>query len=100
MSLDFMKFDKPVINPVFGNGINGLYNDQRFLNYAHYKRVVESNSVFIAKNAKELIQGINEALSNPEKRKTERQFMFDLQVGKTLEGTGRRIAKTLLDETN
>jgi len=100
MSLDFMKFDKPVINPVFGNGINGLYNDQRFLNYAHYKRVVESNSVFIAKNGPELIQGINEALSEPGKRKIERQFMFDLQVGKTLEGTGRRIAKTLLDETN
>jgi len=100
MSLDFMKFDKPVINPVFGNGINGLYNDQRFLNFAHYKRVVESNSVLIAKNAKELIHGINEALLDPEKRQNERQFMFDLQVGKTLERTGRRIAKTLLDETN
>ncbi len=100
MSLDFMKFDKPVINPVFGNDDNGLYNDQRFLKYAHYKRVVESNSVFIAKNATELIHGINEALLDPEKRKIERKFMFDLQVGNPLEGTGRRIAKTLLDETN
>ncbi|MBX9808561.1 MAG: hypothetical protein K2X95_12285, partial [Flavobacteriaceae bacterium] len=33
MSLDFMLFDKPVINTVFGNSENGLYNDQRFLKY-------------------------------------------------------------------
>ena len=39
MSLDFMLFDKPVVNTVFGDDKNGLYNDQKFLNYAHYKYV-------------------------------------------------------------
>ena len=34
MSLDAMFFDKPVINPVFGNEKNGLYNDQKYLNFA------------------------------------------------------------------
>jgi hypothetical protein len=30
MSLDFIQFDKPVINTVFGSATNGLYDDQRF----------------------------------------------------------------------
>jgi hypothetical protein len=52
MSLDFMLFDKPVINTVFGNLENGLYNDQRFLNYDHYKKVIDSGAVTITKDEK------------------------------------------------
>jgi len=98
MSLDFMQFDKPVINPVFGNSENGLYNDQRFLKYAHYKRVVESNAVSIAKNKEELIKSINHQLKNPEERKLERQKLLNLQIGKPLLDTGKRITEQLLDE--
>ena len=54
MSLDFMIFDKPVINPVFGNEENELYNDQKYLKYAHYERVVKSGAVSIVKNKEEL----------------------------------------------
>ena len=43
MSLDFMLFDRPVINTVFGNPENRLYDDQRFLNYDHYKKVIDCN---------------------------------------------------------
>jgi len=95
MSLDFMLFDKPVINTVFGNLENGLYNDQRFLNFGHFKKVVESQSVTIAKNETELINQINQALSNPKERTTERKAIIDLQVSEPLEGTSKRIAKTL-----
>jgi len=98
MSLDFMQFDKPVINPVFGNSENGLYNDQRFLKYAHYKRVVESNAVSIAKNKEELISSINYQLKNLEERKLERQKLLNLQIGKPLLDTGKRITEQLLDE--
>lgn len=98
MSLDFMQFDKPVINPVFGNCENGLYNDQRFLRYAHYKIVVESNAVSIAKNKEELIKSINHQLKNPEERKLERQKLLNLQIGKPLLDTGKRITEQLLDE--
>ena len=62
MSLDFMLFDKPVINTVFGDGENGLYNDQRFLKYGHLEVLVNSGAVTIAKNKVELINQINEAL--------------------------------------
>lgn len=96
MSLDFMLFDKPVINTVFGNLENGLYNDQRFLNYIHYKKVIDGNAVMIAKDKKELIKQINQTFANPEERMTERKAMINLQIGKKLEGTSKRIASTLL----
>ena len=97
MSLDFMLFDKPVINTVFGNQENGMYNDQRFLNYDHFKKVVDSESVSIAKNETELIQQINEALTNPKQRTAERKAMIDLQVSEPLLGTSKRIATTLFN---
>jgi hypothetical protein len=95
MSLDFMLFDTPVINTVFGTRDNGLYNDQRFLNYDHYKKVVESQSVSIAKNEKELIAQINQSLFNPKERSLQRKAMIDLQISEQLEGTSKRIAETL-----
>ncbi len=95
MSLDFMLFDKPVINTVFGNTENGLYNDQRFLNFGHFKKVVDSQSVTIAKNETELINQINQALNHPEERTIQRKVMIDLQVSEPLEGTSKRIASTL-----
>jgi hypothetical protein len=95
MSLDFMLFDKPVINTVFGNKENGLYNDQRFLNYNHYKKVIDGNAVTIAKDKQELIDQINQTFNNPEERKSDRKSMIDLQIGKKLDGTSERIAKTL-----
>lgn len=95
MSLDFMLFDKPVINTVFGNETNGLYNDQRFLNYDHYKKVVKSGAVTIAKNENELIAQINEALANPTQRTKQRKAMIALQISKELMGTSKRIAETL-----
>ncbi len=95
MSLDFMVFDKPVINPVFGNEYNGLYNDQRFLKYAHYKKVVESGAVIIAKNKKELIAGINTYLEKPGLHSPERKSLLRLQIGKPLKGTSAGIAASL-----
>jgi hypothetical protein len=95
MSLDFMLFDKPVINTVFGSKENGLYNDQRFLNYGHFKKVVDSQSVSIAQNETELIEQINQALIHPEERTLRRKAMIDLQISEPLEGTSKRIAKTL-----
>jgi hypothetical protein len=99
MSLDFMLFDKPVINTVFGNRDNGLYDDQRFLDFGHFKKVVESQSVTIAKNETALINQINQALNYPKERTAERKAMIDLQVSEPLEGTSKRIA-TILSHLN
>ncbi|TDD98412.1 hypothetical protein [Flavobacterium cellulosilyticum] len=95
MSLDFMLFDTPVINTVFGNIENGLYNDQRFLDYDHFKKVVDSQSVTIAKNEEELIEQINQNLNNPKEKSTQRRAMIDLQISEPLIDTSKRIAQTL-----
>ena len=95
MSLDFMLFDKPVINTVFGNRENGMYDDQRFLNFVHFKKVVDSEAVTIAKNAYELIDQINHALNNPKERSRQRLAMIDLQISEPLERTSKRITAIL-----
>ena len=96
MSLDFIQFDKPVINTVFGNAKNGLYDDQRFLNYAHIVNVVKSNATKIATNQEELIHAINLYLENQNLHSDNRKKLLQLQVSKPLYNTGKRIAETLL----
>jgi hypothetical protein len=100
MSLDFMLFDKPVINTVFGNKTNGLYDDQRFLYYDHFKKVVDSDAVKIAKNANELIDAINFSLENPTARIENQKKIVQLQISKPLENTSQRIAETLAKIAN
>jgi hypothetical protein len=99
MSLDFMQFDKPVINPVFGNGQNGLYDDQRFLNYAHIVNVAKSGATRIAKNEQALIDAINLYYLYPETDQLNREKLMELQVSKPLEGTSKRIAAALFKWT-
>ncbi|MDG2432748.1 hypothetical protein [Flavobacterium sp.] len=97
MSLDFMLFDKPVINTVFGNNENGLYDDQRFLNYDHYKKVIDSGAVTIATTKEELIIQINKALDQSSVRSQQRKDLVKLQISHDLKGTSKRIAQTLSD---
>jgi hypothetical protein len=95
MSLDFMQFDKPVINPVFGNNENKLYNDQRFLEYPHIKNVVNSNATRIVEDKQALIDAINLYLEYPETDAENRKQLIQMQIGKPLEGTSKRIATIL-----
>lgn len=92
MSLDAMFFDKPVINPVFGDDKNGLYNDQKYLKYQHYARVVNSKAVAVVKTAEELFKEINFSLKNPEVRLDAQKELLKLQISYPLQDTGKRIA--------
>lgn len=95
MSLDFMLFDKPVINTVFGNKENGLYDDQRFLNYVHYQYVIDSGAVTIAHNEIELHNQLTEALEQPQLRNKQRKSLVGLEIGGSLEGTSKRVVEAL-----
>jgi len=95
MSLDFMLFEKPVINTVFGNVNNGLYNDQKYLSYTHYDRVVKSGAVVIAYNKQQLIDEINLSLRSPYTRLKFQRELLNLQIGKTLKDTSSRIVNVL-----
>jgi len=97
MSLDIMIFDKPVINSVFGNKNNGLYNDQKYLNYVHYDKVVNSGAVVVAKNEEELVSAINVELETPQIRANNRKELLKLEIGKPLQGTSKRIVAALKD---
>jgi len=95
MSLDFMLFDKPVINSVYGNEENGLYNDQKYLNYVHFDKVVKSRAVTVVKNDADFIKAINKSLLNPIEFQKERKEILDIQIGAPLEGTSKRIVNAL-----
>ena len=94
MSLDFMLFDKPVINPIFGNESNGLYNDQRFLGYAHIEHLVNSNATKIVKTKAELLQAIVDYLEN-DSDTINRENFIKQQVGVTLESTNEQLVTSL-----
>ncbi len=95
ITLDAFIFDKPVINPVFGNVENKMFDDQKFLNYAHLSNLVESNSTTIVKCETEFLGAINKILKKNENKKQEREGFLALQIGKPLLGTSKRIAETL-----
>jgi len=95
MSLDFMMFDKPVINIIFGTENNGLYNDQRFVAYEHIRIMLQTNATKLAKTLPELIQYINQYLNDGAIDASNRKDLIQIEVGKPLEGTSKRIAETL-----
>ncbi|MAZ28824.1 MAG: hypothetical protein CL868_17320 [Cytophagaceae bacterium] len=100
MSLDFMLYDKAVVNTVFGNKENGLYDDQRFLNYEHYDNVVKSGAVVIAKTENELLDALNAYLENPSLDAENRKKLIDLQIGQPLEKTTQACVNALADVIN
>ncbi len=99
ITLDSFIFDKPVINPVFGNEQNGMYDDQRFLNYKHLSNLVASESSHIVKNEAAFLDAINIVLTSVDTKGDARKEFLKLQIGKPLEGTSKRIAEVLFKNT-
>ena len=95
MSLDAMFFDKPVINPVFGNKENGLYDDQKYLEYRHYNQVVKSGAVNVVKDANQLIEKINELIENPNTKLKEQHELLKVLITGELPKTGERIVNAI-----
>ena len=94
MSLDFMVFDKPVINLIFGNEENGLYNDQRFLGYAHIEHLVNSKASKVVKNKTELINTISDYFIKDEDAINRKNFI-EQQVGVSLKETNSILADSM-----
>lgn len=93
--LDGFLFDKPSICPVFGSKDRGLDSVEKFLDYAHLKQVEDSKSVTIVKAENEFKEAINAVLQSPKARISEQKKFVELEIGVPLEGTSKRIAKTL-----
>ncbi len=95
ITLDAFVFNKPVINPVFGNQSNNLYDDQKFLEYEHLKNLVNSQASIIAKNETEYLEAINYLLEGKDDKSLKRAKFLDLQIGNTLQGTCQGIVNTI-----
>lgn len=93
--LDGFLFDKPSICPVFGSKEKGLDSIEKFLKYPHLKLVVDSNAVAIVKRQDEFLGAIENALKSPEAQLREQKEFIDLEIGKPLEGTSKRMAEIL-----
>ncbi|MBC7748531.1 MAG: hypothetical protein H7Z76_08165 [Methylotenera sp.] len=93
--LDGFLFDKPSICPVFGSEEKECEDVIKFLDYAHLKKVVESKSVLIVKEQSEYLDAIDSVLKNPKALINEQKKFVELEIGKPLEGTSKRIALTL-----
>lgn len=94
MSLDFMLFDKPVINPIFGNETNSLYNDQRFLGYAHIEYLVNSKASKVVKTKEALLQALADYLTKDSNTENRKKFIKQ-QVGVSLKETNKQLVESL-----
>jgi len=99
ISLELCMFDKPVINV----GFNPDSVPEEVLSYAdyyefdHYKPVVESGAVRVARSPSEMKELIEISLKNPAERSSERKVIIDKIFGTTLDGnSSKRVADVLL----
>lgn len=99
ITIDAFLFDKSVINPVFGNEENKMFDDQKFLKYRHLSYLVESGASQIVKNERQFLNAINSVLEKKVNKEKERKEFVALQIGKSLQGTSKRIAQKLEEWT-
>ena len=86
VSLDLAVLDKPVINIAFNPPGENIYpNDyEKIYDFDHYKPIIESGAVSLAKNTKELEKQIRMYIANSETHKSERKRLIEQFFGKEL----------------
>jgi hypothetical protein len=99
VSLELCMFDKPVINVGYNPDSVGTdvlsYAD--YYEFDHFKPVVESGAVEVARSREEMALLIASALHNPGARLAQRTKLVDEMFGSTLDGSsGKRVAQVLL----
>lgn len=100
VSLELCMFDKPVINV----GYNPPGVPREVLSYAdyydfdHYKPVVDSGAVKVARSPEDMQRMIADALANPDSGTDVREALIEKMFGDTLDGrSGERVAEVLLE---
>jgi hypothetical protein len=98
VSLELCMFDKPVINvgynPPGGGPVPVDY--VRYYDYDHYRPVVASGAVELARSEAQLEEMLREALRAPERLCAERRALVKTFFGATLDGgSALRVARTL-----
>jgi hypothetical protein len=100
VSLELCMFDVPVVQVAYNPpGVPTSEIDYaRYYRFDHYRPVVESGAVTLARSADDLVAEIRRALEVPEVHAAERRALLDRMFGDTLDGrSADRIATTLVD---
>ena len=104
VTLELMMYGKPVINLGFeppGSNLPHWSRFSRHVQYEHYKPIVSSGGVMVARSKKELISMLDEGLKNPQKQKNEQETfiskMFDNSIGNNSGQKAARVIQTLVN---
>lgn len=99
ISLELCMFDKPVINVSYNPpGVDtGFVDYQRYYEFDHYRPLVESGAVAVARSEADLRDMLWKALTEPQAESCQRRSLIDSMFGNTLDSNaGTRIAEFLL----
>jgi hypothetical protein len=96
ITIDSFLFDKPVVNPVFGNGKNGYWDDQKYLKFRHLIPLVELKASHIVTDESEFLAAINALLTKSDDRSEQRKAFVDLQIGVPLASVNQKMSAELV----
>jgi hypothetical protein len=95
ITLDACIFDKPIINPVFGNEENKMFNDQKFLKYKHLDDMVRTKCSIVVKNDQQFLDAISSYLTKPSLNSDGRKKLVNLEIGVNLSETSCKMVDKL-----
>jgi hypothetical protein len=100
VSLELCMFDKPVLNVGYNppGDVPVPVDYVRYYDYDHYRPVVASGAVELARSEAQLEDMLRAALANPGRLAAERRALVKTFFGDTLDGrSAARVARTLAD---
>ncbi len=99
LTLDAAVCDRPVVNTAFDLAPGRSFETtigQYYTRYDHYRTVVESGAVRLARSPEQLLEQVTAYLENPALERDGRRRIADLWCGPVDGGSGRRLAAALL----
>lgn len=100
LTLDAALCDRPVVNIAFDLSPERSFQaaiEQYYSEYDHYRTVVESGAVRLARSPEELLAEVAASLGEPGRDREGRRRLVDLWCGPFDGGSGRRLAAAILD---
>ena len=99
LTLDAALCDRPAVNVAFDLSTESSHQrqiDEYYTHYDHYRTVVESGAVRLARSPEELLAQVAAYLRDPTLERDGRRRLVDLWCGPFDGGSGRRLANALL----
>ena len=97
ISLELCMFDKPCINVGYlPPGVPMLFDYRRYYEFEHYKPIVDSGAIRVAKSEAEMNAMLRQSLTHPGRDSARRRELLQRFFGDTLDGqSGHRVAEQL-----